>query len=629
LLLLFFVCLQFGSSAQDLVDKINVSDQEANIQFISPNEYMLEIAGPDNYYYKYNVQHTDEISLSNVKANGEKFGDGSYRLQITPILTLSNEDRNKLSSFRANGNEEAIAEYRAKHNLPSEIDIININFGIRDGKFVKQNQKEFEKINMPTLSSTWQQDHPSLYASLNMKDVMAFEGVGHPLEMDQTRMSEDMQVFTTDVIVQGSICVGFDCVSSESFGFDTQRLKENNLRIHFDDTSNSASFPGNDWRIAINDSSNGGLNYFAVEDATAGTTPLRILAGAGNNAIYVSSSGGNVGMGTASPVVELHVTDGDTPTLRFEQNGSNGWTPQTWDMAGNETNFFVRDVTNGSKLPFKIKPGAPDNALFVAADGKIGLSTANPSDALHVKSGNIRLEAGNLKMENGFVEGNLGVNVAPGSFALNIKGNSQFDGTSLFNGDATYVMTTGVTYFNSSFGSVMRLDAANSRVGIGTASPGTELEVCGTISATSTTISNAMNCSSDSRFKKNVTPLKSSLDKVLKLSGVNYDWKVNEFPKKNFDTDLQMGFIAQEVAPIFPELVQEDAQGYLAVDYSKLTPALVEAIKEQQKIIDQQQNEIDELKALNAKVENLAELVSKLNRSSDQEQVEILGEEKK
>jgi len=54
-------------------------------------------------------------------------------------------------------------------------------------------------------------------------------------------------------------------------------------------------------------------------------------------------------------------------------------------VAGNETNFFVRDVTNGSKLPFKIKPGAPDNAIFVAANGNIGLGTANPQHRLEVK----------------------------------------------------------------------------------------------------------------------------------------------------------------------------------------------------------------------------------------------------
>jgi len=50
-------------------------------------------------------------------------------------------------------------------------------------------------------------------------------------------------VHNDDVIIIGSLCVGFDCVNGESFGFDTFRLKENNLRIKFDDTSTAASFP--------------------------------------------------------------------------------------------------------------------------------------------------------------------------------------------------------------------------------------------------------------------------------------------------------------------------------------------------------------------------------------------------
>ena len=51
------------------------------------------------------------------------------------------------------------------------------------------------------------------------------------------------QVILDDLIVDGSACIGFDCVNGESFGFDTLRLKENNLRIKFQDTSSSASFP--------------------------------------------------------------------------------------------------------------------------------------------------------------------------------------------------------------------------------------------------------------------------------------------------------------------------------------------------------------------------------------------------
>ena len=103
-------------------------------------------------------------------------------------------------------------------------------------------------------------------------------------------------VIVTDCIIQGSTCIGFDCTSSESFGFETLRLKENNLRIHFDDTSSSASFPGNDWRLKANDSSNGGANYFAIEDATADRQVFRVEAGAPSNALYVEDDG-DVGVG--------------------------------------------------------------------------------------------------------------------------------------------------------------------------------------------------------------------------------------------------------------------------------------------------------------------------------------------
>ncbi len=103
------------------------------------------------------------------------------------------------------------------------------------------------------------------------------------------------QTIYDDLIVYANQCLGVDCINGENFGFDTFRLKENNLRIHFFDTSNSASFPSNDWRITINDYTNGGENYFSIDDVTAGTSPFRIMAG------------GNIGIGTTSPTERLHV----------------------------------------------------------------------------------------------------------------------------------------------------------------------------------------------------------------------------------------------------------------------------------------------------------------------------------
>src|ERR1044072_3349862 len=82
------------------------------------------------------------------------------------------------------------------------------------------------------------------------------------------------QVIPDDLIVQGSLCAGLDCVNNESFGFSTIRLKENNTRIEFMDTSTSAGFPANDWMITANDSASGGANYLAFDDVTGAKQPV-------------------------------------------------------------------------------------------------------------------------------------------------------------------------------------------------------------------------------------------------------------------------------------------------------------------------------------------------------------------
>ncbi len=194
------------------------------------------------------------------------------------------------------------------------------------------------------------------------------------------------QLFTSDVIVQGSMQIGGSAQNGYSFGFDTFVMSEDNLRMLFDDTSGSASFPSNDWRFTFNDSSNGGSNYFSIDDATGGKAPFRIDAGAPNNAFRISSDG-NIGIGTDNPGgIELNIFDNDTPTIRLAQNG--GFGVQSWDVAANETNFFVRDVTNGSKLPFRIQPNTPKNTLTLRSSGTVGVGTWGPNTnaSVHMSS---------------------------------------------------------------------------------------------------------------------------------------------------------------------------------------------------------------------------------------------------
>ena len=126
------------------------------------------------------------------------------------------------------------------------------------------------------------------------------------------------------------------------------------------------------------------------------------------------------GIKTANPVVDVHIIEGNTPTVRLEQDGSDGFTAQTYDIAANEANFFIRDVTNGSSLFFRAKPGAPEDSIFIAADGDIGLGTDAPQGQLHVRnsdgSSTMLFNNGNLTISGILLEAsdkNLKENFAP------------------------------------------------------------------------------------------------------------------------------------------------------------------------------------------------------------------------
>ncbi|MBA4373363.1 MAG: hypothetical protein C0402_10955 [Thermodesulfovibrio sp.] len=190
------------------------------------------------------------------------------------------------------------------------------------------------------------------------------------------------QVIPDDLIVQGSLCVGFDCVNNESFGFDTIRLKENNTRIKFEDTS-VGTFPTNDWQITANDSASGGANQFSIEDITGSKVPFKVIAGAATNSLYIDSIG-RIGLRTSTPVLDLHINTSNTPAVRLDQNNSGGYTAQIWDIAANEANFFIRDVTGGSRLPFRIRPGAPTSSIDISASGNVGIGTTSPEYLLDV-----------------------------------------------------------------------------------------------------------------------------------------------------------------------------------------------------------------------------------------------------
>lgn len=104
---------------------------------------------------------------------------------------------------------------------------------------------------------------------------------------------------------------------------------------------------------------------------------------------------------------------------------------------------------------------------------------------------------------------------------------------------------------------------------------------------------------SDVRLKKNVTTITNALGKVKKIRGVNYEWKDTE----KYDEGPQIGFIAQEVNKIIPEVVDDSGEFY-SMQYAPITALLVEAIKDQQKIIENLKTQNSELETRLSKIEN-------------------------
>ena len=411
------------------------------------------------------------------------------------------------------------------------------------------------------------------------------------------------QVIADDLIVTGSECIGFDCVDGEAFGFDTLKLKENNLRIFFEDTSTAAGYPANDWRIIANDSASGGANMFAIEDSTAARNLLTIEAAAPANSVYIDSTG-NIGFQTATPLLDLHVSTTDTPALRLEQTNAGGFTAQTWDIGANEANFFVRDLTGGSRLPFRVRPGAPTSSIDIAASGIVGIGTASPN----ANFGKLQVFGTNPGMLAAF-----GTDLIP--LTMYHSGGQAAFMYNMYNDLTSFKIARGTNFgasaeFNASFGTysvkITSTSAATDGVvtpverftilssgftGIGNTAPTQPLMVGVAGSGTGgngahVTTGGTWTNGSSRAFKEHIEELtaEQALAAVTALKPVRYNYKAE--PNEQY-----VGFIAEEV----PELVAQTSTGRQYLSPMDVVATLTKVVQEQQKTIEQLSQKVDEL----------------------------------
>ncbi len=297
-----------------------------------------------------------------------------------------------------------------------------------------------------------------------------------------------------------------------------------------------------------------------------------------NNSLTIN---GNLGVGLNDPNTKLvifgnnsHITgpiatfkpefgnQGESGRLRFLDSAS----PDTWKGSyihyDGFTNKFHIGIHNTSSTLIH-----DDLEIFTIdrSTGYVGIGKDAPTGELHVhdRDGNgsvvHRLTTSTAEQIIGFNPSNEGILGMVTNHNLRIRTNN-----------------------------ITRLEIGKSgNIGIGVVNATERLYVAGNICATGSIAS----CS-DIRYKRSLAPISNALNNLLKIKGIYYQWKAEEFPSKKFNDRRQVGMIAQEVEQVFPEIVNTSDDSYKSIDYTKLTPILLEAIRE-----------------LNDKIENINKIV--------------------
>ena len=282
----------------------------------------------------------------------------------------------------------------------------------------------------------------------------------------------------------------------------------------------------------------GTVGATSIEGSTA-SNKLQFRTNSSDRMIIDSS--GNVGIGTTTPYGKLDVAG----SIRLQSDnqiyfGATASIPY-WNVGVENTtnnNFEIAGVSYYS--------GDRDILLKPVNNGNVGINTTNPTSKLEV-SGTINF---NDSGDKGFI-----CSPAQGTFSL---------------GDIDEV--SGGGYLKGTGDDMEWYNSGNKKF---------KVDLNGTVTASGDMI--AYGSPSDKRLKENIKPIESALDKAMKLQGVTFDWKESD---SLLDIKEDIGFIAQDVQKVVPELVRENADGMLSMRHQGIAPILLEAIKELKAEID-------------------------------------------
>ena len=264
----------------------------------------------------------------------------------------------------------------------------------------------------------------------------------------------------------------------------------------------------------------------------------------------------NVGIGTTSPSKKFNIVGhSGTDVIQSVRNPNTSWSQYALTRYGTEADDFrymdfgyFRGTTEATR-GLVIQSQANANLVTFLDTGNVGIGTTNPSNKLDVRG--------------------------TGTVARFVSNSGYVDQIMVNSGATNFLNFTGSTFNLYNNGG----SASNVTLSI---TP-TEATFTGNV-----TVEGALTETSARRFKDNIKTLDKQISNISKLNPVTFDWK------KDGKSDI--GFIAEEVKEVYPNLVSEENGEIKGVQYTKLTAILVKALQDQQKQIDELKEEIFILK---------------------------------